>query len=63
MGAERRHVTVLDEDVVERQRALTVYRRPVAGVRRDDDDVAVCQWTVVSMSPWFSMWRPYARRE
>ena len=41
VGAERRHLTVLDEDVVERQRELTVDRRPVVGVRRDDDDVAV----------------------
>ena len=41
VAAERRDLTVLDQDVVERERELTVDRRPVVGVRWDDDDVAV----------------------
>ena len=40
-AAERGDLAVLEQDVVERQRQLAVGRRPVLGIGRDDDDVAV----------------------
>ena len=39
--AEGRDASLLDEDVVQRQQLLAVRRRPVVGVARNDEDVAV----------------------
>ena len=40
-SAERRHLAVLDQDVIERQRDLAVHGRPVVRVGGLDDHVAV----------------------
>ena len=39
--AERRHLAVLHQQVVQREEELAVDRRPIAGLGRDDQDVAV----------------------
>ena len=41
LAIERRDLPVLDQDVVERQQQLAVGGRPVVGLSRDDEDVAV----------------------